>query len=160
MNQILQGAWIIPVLPLLAFVIIGMFLHRWPKWAATVSILAIGLAMLYSLLVALEVFSAQPGEVFVMAVPWLNMPGLQVNMGILIDFEHGDAFGGNHRSIAGTGLFFGVYGGRPGVCQLFRLPEHFCRFHAGPGLIQQFRKGLCLLGIGGALLLFADRLLV
>ena len=41
--------------------------------------------MLYSLLVALEVFSAQPGEVFVMAVPWLNMPGLQVNMGILID---------------------------------------------------------------------------
>jgi len=85
MNHILQGAWLIPVLPFLAFVIIGLFLHRWPKLAAATSILAIGLAMLYSTLVAVQVFSGQPGQVFVLSVPWLNMPGLQVDMGILID---------------------------------------------------------------------------
>jgi NADH-quinone oxidoreductase subunit L len=85
MNDLLQGAWIIPVLPFLAFVIIGLLLHRWPKVAAATSILAIGLALLYSILIAAEVFTSPPGQVFVESVRWLDMPGLRVDMGILID---------------------------------------------------------------------------
>jgi proton-translocating NADH-quinone oxidoreductase, chain L len=85
MQNILQISWLIPVLPFLAFAVIGLWLHRWPKLSSAVSILAIGVSFLMSLMVALRVFSGEPDQVFQMAVRWLSMPGLQVNMGILID---------------------------------------------------------------------------
>ncbi len=85
MQNILQISWLIPVLPFLAFAVIGLWLHRWPKLSAAFSILAVGVSFLLSLMVALQVFSGKPDQVFEMAVRWLSMPGLQVNMGILID---------------------------------------------------------------------------
>lgn len=85
MQNILQISWIIPVLPFLAFACIGLFLHRWPKMAATMSILAIGGSFLLSLPVCFQVFSGAPGQVFEMSARWLSMPGLRVDMGILID---------------------------------------------------------------------------
>ena len=85
MQNILQNSWIIPVLPFLAFACIGLILHRWPKVSAAVSILAIGASFMLSALVALKVFSGDPGQVFEMSVRWLSMPGLKVDMGIMID---------------------------------------------------------------------------
>lgn len=85
MQNILQISWIIPVLPFLAFACIGLFLHRWPKVAAAMSILAIGGSFALSLLVALKVFTGEPGQVFESSVRWLSMPGLRVDMGIMID---------------------------------------------------------------------------
>ncbi len=85
MPNILQISWIIPVLPFLAFACIGLLLHRWPKLSAAVSILGIGASFLLSVLVALKVFSGDPGQVFEMSVRWLSMPGLKVDMGIMID---------------------------------------------------------------------------
>jgi len=85
MQNILQISWIIPVLPFLAFACIGLLLHRWPKVSAAVSILAIGASFLLSVLVALKVFTGDPGLVFEMSVRWLSMPGLNVDMGIMID---------------------------------------------------------------------------
>ena len=85
MQNILQIAWIIPVLPFLAFAGIGLILHRWPKLSAGLSILAIGGSFLLSVLVALKVFASDPGQVFEISVRWLSMPGLNVDMGIMID---------------------------------------------------------------------------
>jgi NADH-quinone oxidoreductase subunit L len=78
-------AWLIPILPFLAFAAIGLLLHRWPKTAALTSILAIGGGFVLSGLVALQVFTANPGQVFESSVRWLSMPGLRVDMGIMID---------------------------------------------------------------------------
>ncbi len=85
MDNILQFAWMIPVLPFLAFALIGLLLHRWPKLAAASSIGAIGISLVLSILVAIRVFSGDPGQVFEMSRRWLEMPGLKVDMGILID---------------------------------------------------------------------------
>jgi len=85
MQDILSISWLIPVLPFLAFGAIGLWLHRWPQVSAGVSISAIGISFLLSLRVALEVFSQGPGQVFQVSVRWLEMPGLKVDMGILVD---------------------------------------------------------------------------
>lgn len=75
----------IPCLPFLAFALIGLVLHRWPKISAAVSILAIGAALLLSVMVGMTVFSGGAGTVYETSARWLNMPGLQVDMGLLID---------------------------------------------------------------------------
>jgi NADH-quinone oxidoreductase subunit L len=85
MQNLLSWSWVIPFLPFLAFALIGLFLHRWPKISAAVSILAIGVAGVLSVLVAMSVFSGGAGTVYESAVRWLNMPGLRVDMGLLID---------------------------------------------------------------------------
>ena len=85
MQNILSWSWVIPFLPFLAFALIGLLLHRWPKLSAAVSILAIGVAGVLSVLVAMTVFSGGAGTVYESAVRWLNMPGLRVDMGLLID---------------------------------------------------------------------------
>lgn len=85
MQNILQISWIIPVLPFLAFACIGLILHRWPKFSAAVSILAVGASFILSVLVAAKVFAGDPGQVYEMSARWLSMPGLKVDMGILID---------------------------------------------------------------------------
>lgn len=81
----LHNAWLIPLLPLLAFALIGLAMHRWPSVSAMISILAIGISMLLSALIAVLVFSSPPGEIYEASVRWLSMPGLQVDMGMLID---------------------------------------------------------------------------
>jgi NADH-quinone oxidoreductase subunit L len=85
MQNILSWSWVIPFLPFLAFALIGLLLHRWPKLSAAVSILAIGAAGVLSVLIAMTVFSGGAGTVYESAVRWLNMPGLRVDMGLLID---------------------------------------------------------------------------
>lgn len=85
MQNILSWSWVIPFLPFLAFALIGLFLHRWPKLSAAVSILAVGVAGMLSVMVATAVFSAGPGTVYESAARWLEMPGLKVDMGLLVD---------------------------------------------------------------------------
>lgn len=80
-----QYAWVIAALPFIAFALIGLFLHRWPRLSAALSILAIGISFIISLLVSLAVFSSEGTLVYEAATRWLNMPGLQVDMGILVD---------------------------------------------------------------------------
>lgn len=82
---ILPNAWLIPLLPVLAFAMIGLFLHRWPKIAAAVSIFSIGLSFVMAVSIALGIFSAPAGTVYEFSARWLEMPGLHVGMGLLID---------------------------------------------------------------------------
>jgi len=80
-----QYAWIIAVLPFIAFALIGLFLHRWPYFSAAISILAISISFIISLLVSLTVFTSEGSYIYEAAFRWLNMPGLKVDMGILVD---------------------------------------------------------------------------
>ncbi len=81
----LELAWLIVLLPFAAFALIGLFLHRWPRLSASLSILAIGLSFILSVLVAAHVFLGGMEEAFEMSIRWLDMPGLKVDMGLLID---------------------------------------------------------------------------
>ncbi|MDD3890371.1 MAG: NADH-quinone oxidoreductase subunit L [Syntrophomonadaceae bacterium] len=82
---ILPNAWLIPLVPVLAFALIGLFLHRWPKISAALSIFSIAIAFILALVIAGGVFSAPAGTVYEFSTRWLDMPGLQVDMGLLID---------------------------------------------------------------------------
>lgn len=80
-----QFAWLIVALPLAAFALIGLFLHRWPKLSASLSLLAIALSFALSLMVASHVFTGGGHGAYETAVRWLAMPGLTIDMGILVD---------------------------------------------------------------------------
>ncbi len=82
---ILPNAWLIPALPFLAFALIGLFLHRWPKVSAGLSIFAIAAAFILSLPIAAAVFAEEGGAVFEFSTRWLSMPGLNIDMGLLLD---------------------------------------------------------------------------
>ncbi len=82
---ILPNAWLIAFLPFLASALIGLFLHRWPNLSAGLSIFSIGMAFLISIPIALAVFAEPGGAVYEFSVRWLSMPGLTVDMGLLLD---------------------------------------------------------------------------
>lgn len=81
----LQYAWIIPLLPLLVFGLIGIFLHRWPQLSAMTSIIAVGISWIMSAAIAIGMVTAGRVPGYELAVRWLSMPGLNIDMGILID---------------------------------------------------------------------------
>ncbi len=82
---ILPNAWLIPALPFLAFALIGLFLHRWPKISAGLSIFAIAASFILSIPVAAAVFAEEGGAIFEYSTRWLSMPGLNIDMGLLLD---------------------------------------------------------------------------
>lgn len=85
LQNILQNAWLIPFLPFLAFALIGLFMHRWPRLSAAFSIVMIAVSFVFSVMAALVVFGNAEGVVYEAAVRWLSMPGFRVDMGLLID---------------------------------------------------------------------------
>lgn len=85
MLDVFNYACLIPVLPALAFAVIGLVAHKWPRISAAISILAISISFILAVLLAVRVFSGPPAAVFHLAWRWLDMPGLSVNMGLSID---------------------------------------------------------------------------
>ncbi len=83
--ELFNNAWLIPALPFLAFALTGLFLQKRPQLTALVSIAAIGISFVMSVMIAMKVFTGSPEAVFQIAWRWLEMPGLKVEMGILID---------------------------------------------------------------------------
>ena len=82
---VLEYAWVIPVLPVVAFAVIGLFLHKQPKLAAGVSIAAIATGFVLSAGIAREVYLAGPEAVFSFSAPWLAVQGLAIKAGVMID---------------------------------------------------------------------------
>ncbi len=79
----LSYSWIIPLLPLLSFVAIVFFTRRNEKLSSLVSIGAICLSWVLSLIVIISVLKNPVTSEF--EFTWLNLIGFQVKMGILID---------------------------------------------------------------------------
>lgn len=85
LQSVLSHTWLIPFLPFLAFALIGLLCHRWPKFSALLSILAIAGSFVFSVMAAFIVFTGPNDAVFEVAARWLDMPGLRVDMGLLVD---------------------------------------------------------------------------
>lgn len=83
----LQHAWLIPLLPAIAFVLIGLWLRRVPLLSAglalAVSIAAFLLACgVGQAVIAQGITVEQP---FIQRVPWVAISGLSLDMGVFID---------------------------------------------------------------------------
>jgi NADH-quinone oxidoreductase subunit L len=79
----LANAWIIPLLPLLAFVIIVFFTNRNEKASSLVSIGAICLSFVLSLIVIASVLKNPVASEF--EFTWIDLPGFKIKVGMLID---------------------------------------------------------------------------
>ncbi|MDD3895195.1 MAG: NADH-quinone oxidoreductase subunit L [Syntrophomonadaceae bacterium] len=82
---ILPNAWLIPFLPFLGFALIALVFHSWPKISAGISIVFIAISFVLSVIVATAVFSQAGGAVFEFTTRWLEMSGLKVDMGLMLD---------------------------------------------------------------------------
>ena len=124
----LTHAWLIPLLPALAFVVISFLLLRLPWLASRLAILAMASSFLLAVSAGYAVLTRgiTVEAPFVMKTAWLSMPGLKVDMGVLID------------PIAATLLFVvtlitllvliystGYMAGDPGYCRFFAFISLF-----------------------------------
>lgn len=83
----LNHAWLVPLLPALAFVIIVFLTRPWPKVSSTVSIAAIFSSFVLASSIAYGVFTnpafiEKPLEY---SLRWFGMEGFTVNVGVLLD---------------------------------------------------------------------------
>ncbi len=84
----MQKAWLIPFLPFLSFVLIGLITKRSEKLSAFISIACILTSFVLAILVAVGIFGA--GEEFIeksfeYSARWFSMPGLEISMGVKLD---------------------------------------------------------------------------
>ena len=154
----LTHAYLIPLFPAIAFLIIGAFTRREKKLSAAIAVCMMSLAFVFSVVVALAVMNNQitMSDPYVMKTLWAKVGGVEIVMGVLIDpltammlvivtlvsllvYIYSVSYM-DHE--AGMGRFF-VLGGDAWACRF-----------------GQFPPALCVLGGGRALLLFADRLLL
>lgn len=88
MNNLFQWAWLIPFLPFMSFLIIALVTKRSKRLSSTISILAILIS--FGLAIAIGLGVIQSGSQIVenpvmSTVNWLNIAGLKVDFGTLID---------------------------------------------------------------------------
>ena len=83
----LHHAWLIPLLPAIAFLIIGLGVKNCYKTAATVAISCSTVSFLLAIGVALAVINTPitVDNPFVQRIPWVSIIGLNIDMGVLID---------------------------------------------------------------------------
>lgn len=83
----LQHAWLIPLLPAVAFVIVGFFLRRTPILAAVVSIVMSAVSFALAAGVGYGVINQAitVDNPLIQRLPWLKIAGLAVDMGVYID---------------------------------------------------------------------------
>ena len=84
----LNHAWLIPFFPALAFAVITLFTKKMIKFSAAISIVAIVLSLIMSLIIGIGVIGQ--GDNFLehpvkAVVTWFSMPGLSIEIGTLID---------------------------------------------------------------------------
>ncbi|WP_027718729.1 NADH-quinone oxidoreductase subunit L [Desulfovirgula thermocuniculi] len=83
----LYNAWLVPLLPALAFLAIIFLTRPWPMLSALVAVGGIVASFVVSALVAYGVFTNPEflEKPLVYAVRWFSMPGLNVDVGIQVD---------------------------------------------------------------------------
>ena len=83
----LTHAWLIPLLPALSFLIVGLFTRKEKKPSAVISIMMIALSWLLACGVTWAVYSKgiSVEEPFVMQSVWMHVGKLQFSLGVLID---------------------------------------------------------------------------
>ncbi|HEX9749895.1 MAG TPA: NADH-quinone oxidoreductase subunit L [candidate division Zixibacteria bacterium] len=80
----LSHAWIIPLLPLLAMVLIMFVTHRNRTISSALSIAAVGIGFVYSWIIAVDIWTFPAVHRF--SIEWLNLgPSMNIPLGIQID---------------------------------------------------------------------------
>lgn len=81
----LEYAWLVPIIPLAAFIIVGLFGNRTPEGGGYIAIAGAAAAFVLSLLVGIEFFGTD-GTPFVQQTQWLVLNNeITLNFGIYID---------------------------------------------------------------------------
>jgi len=86
--QIYELAWIIPLLPLVAFLIVGFLGGKMKDKGATVALVGVGSAMVLALLVAYQALTAGfdgGARYFEQSFNWVSVGGYNLDLGIYID---------------------------------------------------------------------------
>ncbi|MCL6447226.1 MAG: NADH-quinone oxidoreductase subunit L [Armatimonadetes bacterium] len=83
----MNHAWLIPLLPTLAFVAIIFLTRPWPLLSALIAVGAMLTSCFFATFTAIGVFTSPEltEKPLVYAVNWFNMPGMEINVGILLD---------------------------------------------------------------------------
>ena len=83
----LTHAYLIPLFPALAFLIIAPFTRREKNLSATIAIVMMALAFAFSVFVALAAVNYQitMGDPYVMKTVWAHIGAVELSMGVLID---------------------------------------------------------------------------
>jgi len=79
----IELAWLIPLLPFAAFGLIVFLFKNNRKLSAYIAIVAMSIAMIISLGILIQVINSP--ETTEYSLTWMKMPGLEINMGVLID---------------------------------------------------------------------------
>ncbi len=85
--QIYELAWIIPLLPLVAFLFVGFLGGKMKDKGGLVALVLIGSAMVLSLLIAFQALTAGfvSGNYFEQSFNWVSVGGYNLDLGIYID---------------------------------------------------------------------------
>ncbi len=82
-------AWLIPLLPVISFLLIVFVLKPWPKLSATVSIACILIGFILAVSICFGIFNANSPysmeHPYKAAVTWISMPGFSAEVGVQID---------------------------------------------------------------------------
>ncbi|EIW16422.1 MULTISPECIES: NADH-quinone oxidoreductase subunit L [Pelosinus] len=83
----LQHAWLIPLLPALSFIVIGLLLRRVPLLSAAVaiSVSSLSLVLAFGVCQAVLLQGITVDNPLIYRVPWVNITGLAIDMGVYID---------------------------------------------------------------------------
>lgn len=83
----LQHAWLIPLLPALSFIIIGLLLRRVPILSAAVALSVSSISLILAIGVCQAVLSQgiSVEHPFIQRIPWVSISGLSIDMGVYID---------------------------------------------------------------------------
>ena len=83
MNSIVMSGFMIPLLPLIAFVIITFFIKKYKMASALVSIIAMAAALVLSINITLSQI-AHP-QVYQFSFAWLHLGPIKMDMGVLVN---------------------------------------------------------------------------
>ena len=83
----LEHAWLIPLLPAMAFVIIGMITRSYGKLSAAIAVCMSFISFLLSsgVTYALVNYGISVEQPFVQQLNWMHIGGVSISMGVLID---------------------------------------------------------------------------
>ncbi|MFZ5596284.1 MAG: NADH-quinone oxidoreductase subunit L [Bacillota bacterium] len=83
----MHNAWLVPLLPALAFVIIVFLTKPWPRLSSLVAVAGIVSSFVVAALAAYGVFTNHElaEKSLVYATRWFSMPGLQIDVGVQLD---------------------------------------------------------------------------
>lgn len=83
----LHHAWLVPLLPALAFVIIVFLTRPWPRLSSTIAIAAMASSFVLAAQIAYGVFTNPEfiEKPLVYSLRWLGMEGFNINVGVMLD---------------------------------------------------------------------------